>query len=152
MYIDFGILPKSDNIYDCKNNNISSYLYDYIYTIIFIPLCAIFSFRIFLFLIALSCSIVTRYIFMLLNYSVHITLSYSSLHFHCAYLFTTFSHPSIFIHCILFFLFIHYIFIFLLTTFLIFLFSHCIFAFISWPLFISHFLINNYIFTVIKHY
>ena len=35
MCIDFGILPKSVNISDCKNNNISSYLYHRIRIIIF---------------------------------------------------------------------------------------------------------------------
>ena len=47
MCIDFGILPKSDNIYDYENNNTSLYLYHHIYTIVFISSCSIFYFAFF---------------------------------------------------------------------------------------------------------
>jgi len=76
MCIDFGILPKSDNIFDCKNNNISSYLYHRIHIIVF----NILFWRSFSYSLHFHVQF-TQCIFTLPNYLVHFKLSFSSLHF-----------------------------------------------------------------------
>ena len=120
MCIDFGILPESDNIYNCENNNISSYLYHHIQYFIL----AFFSYSLH-FHVQLLLDVFSRYL--IIQYIVHYPFHHCIfivpthlLHFHI--------HPFL-TYCI--FTSIHFLFtafsLFLLTTFSLFLFPHCIF-------------------------